>query len=79
MHPSAAGFRFRSIADNSLLSNSNVSTTNLIGNGNERNPFLEWISGIFGVTTTTSTEGSVLMSPPETCAECGNIYICFEF
>lgn len=33
----------------------------------ERNPFLQWIQGIFGVTT---TEAPVLLSPPDDCESC---------
>lgn len=33
----------------------------------ERNPFLQWIQGIFGVTT---TEAPVLLSPPDDCEAC---------
>lgn len=48
---------------------SNITSTNLIdeSSGPDRNPFIQWISGIFGVTT---TEKPVALSPPETCQKC---------
>lgn len=36
----------------------------------ERNPFLQWISGIFGQTTTT--EKPIVQTPPKHCEPCGN-------
>lgn len=38
----------------------------------ERNPFLQWISGIFG-TTTTTTEKPIIQTPPEQCEPCGKV------
>lgn len=36
----------------------------------ERNPFLQWISGIFG-TTTTTTEKPIVQVAPQNCEPCG--------
>lgn len=42
----------------------------------ERNPFLQWIQGIFGVTT---TEAPVLLSPPDDCEACCEFLLSLKF
>lgn len=47
------------IRDNSLNTESDTAL--------DRNPFFQWISGIFGITT---TEKPPVLLPPESCDEC---------